>query len=247
MQINFEISQQVLPGIYPVTFDLLNIQSGQKLSIGKNLTIKPRLTVDYFAPLRGPVGTDVTIYGHNLSNNSIVRMADFFGNHQDIVPSNIQIINGATSTIQFRIPSVLTPGEGEGKGASVSQSVGTSTILVSSGFYLLYLISDGIWIPAGFQFEVTPSLPPLLISCNGTQKGSFVEWTASAGGGTSPYNFLWSGPEGVTGTTATVFTPYTTSGLKTATVDVFSSNNEKQTASCSVNFVSPTVTPSGSK
>lgn len=124
MRLDFEAPPQSLPGVYPVKFDLVNIQSGQILSISKNLTVKTR---------------------------------------------------------------------------------------------------------------------PLLISCNGIQKGSFIEWTATAGGSTPPYYFLWSGAEGVTGTTATTITSYTTSGLKTATVDVFA-NNERQTASCSVSFVMPTVT-----
>ncbi len=100
-----------------------------------------------------------------------------------------------------------------------------------------------------FTASVTPS-----VSCVGSPSapavGQTVTWNATVLGGTSPYNYTWSGDGGLTRVassnlaTDSINIAYTSAGIKTANISVFF-NNQVKTASCTVS-VGSTASPSPS-
>jgi hypothetical protein len=69
-----------------------------------------------------------------------------------------------------------------------------------------------------------PSTVPFSASCNPSKTtgliGETIAWIAQIIGGTPPYTYLWSGSDGLSGTTNPLFRSYATSGVKNATVVV---------------------------
>jgi hypothetical protein len=81
-----------------------------------------------------------------------------------------------------------------------------------------------------------PVYAPVYVSCYPTSSsvntGNAVTWTSSVSGGNGVYSYSWSGTDGLTGSSASVAMPYYSSGIKTASVTVYS-NGQSQTAYCS--------------
>lgn len=86
---------------------------------------------------------------------------------------------------------------------------------------------------------VNASIQPLTASCgsapNPANINQFVAWTATVGGGTSPYTYAWTGDDQLSSSSAVVNKTYTTLGTKNATLQVRSNDGQVQTAMCSVN------------
>lgn len=73
-----------------------------------------------------------------------------------------------------------------------------------------------------------PAPPPPTFNANcaaspaSIQVGGTITWTATATGGIGSYTYNWTGTDGLTGSTALVAKQYTTTGTKSATVQVVS-------------------------
>lgn len=72
----------------------------------------------------------------------------------------------------------------------------------------------------------------LVVACTGSPASPFVNQQVTysctiVSGGTGPYTYSWSGTDGLTGSTATVFKTYSTAGVKTATVLVTDTSTSK--------------------
>jgi len=78
--------------------------------------------------------------------------------------------------------------------------------------------------------------PPVLLSTSFTyspsspQVGQYVWFTASASGGSGPYNFTWAFGDGSSGTGTTVYHAYSTAGLYNAVLTTRDSSPSQQTA-----------------
>jgi hypothetical protein len=81
-----------------------------------------------------------------------------------------------------------------------------------------------------------PVYAPVYVSCYPTSSsvntGNTATWTSSVSGGNGVYSYSWSGTDGLIGSSASVAMPYYSSGIKTASVTVYS-NGQSQTAYCS--------------
>ena len=96
--------------------------------------------------------------------------------------------------------------------------------------------TNAVVIPA-YQTSVwTITIRPVLTaSCSASpasiNTGGSSTWTASAGGGTGSYTYLWTGTDSLTGTTTSVIKTYSTAGTKTASVTV-TSGGQTSTVNC---------------
>jgi PKD repeat protein len=90
--------------------------------------------------------------------------------------------------------------------------------------------------------------PPVLLSASFTyspsspQVGQYVWFTASASGGTGPYNFTWTFGDGATGTGSTVYHAYSTTGSYNVLLTAKDSSPTQQTAT-SQQTINVTSTP----
>ena len=93
--------------------------------------------------------------------------------------------------------------------------------------------------------------PPVLLSTSFTyspsspQTGQYVWFTASASGGTGPYNFTWAFGDGATGKGGTVYHSYATAGSYNAVLTAKDSSPSQQTATSqqTVTVTSPPPPP----
>lgn len=79
--------------------------------------------------------------------------------------------------------------------------------------------------------------------------GESVTWSVSVNGNTSDYNYLWSGTDGLSSSSSSVTTTYSTSGTKNASVHITSSNSSSSVAisrACSVLVIDPEPNLTGS-
>ncbi|MEK7547006.1 MAG: PKD domain-containing protein [Patescibacteria group bacterium] len=87
----------------------------------------------------------------------------------------------------------------------------------------------------------------LTASCSGTVASTTVTWVATSTGGTSPYSYLWSGTNGVSGATSSSVTAnYPSGGTISVSVNVSDSatSTATTTSSCSAVVPQPTNTTS---
>ncbi len=66
-----------------------------------------------------------------------------------------------------------------------------------------------------------------------------MTWTGNASGSTGPYQYTWSGTDGLSGNTQSLQYRYTTQFTKTATLSVTSAKGEKVTATCVIEIAEP--------
>jgi hypothetical protein len=84
----------------------------------------------------------------------------------------------------------------------------------------------------------TPS--PLTVTCTSTPTsqivGYKVTWNSNVGGGSGGYEYIWTGSDGLSGTTASVLKEagYETEGTKSATLKVTDSSSQTKEATCSI-------------
>ncbi|KAA3639500.1 MAG: hypothetical protein DWQ02_03670 [Bacteroidetes bacterium] len=89
----------------------------------------------------------------------------------------------------------------------------------SSGLYSVTVTdSNGCIGEDNYDVTITPSLLVDLIQNNSVCEGGTLILSASVTTGTPPYNYLWSGPDGTSGTEATFQIPNASSGLYSVTV-----------------------------
>ena len=116
-----------------------------------------------------------------------------------------------------------------------------------AGTYPVMLTSSGYW-----QCESEPAVSynyptyytqyqsyyPLTASCYAVNAGASVptgtaiQWAASASGGSGSYSYSWSGTDGLSGSGQSISMSYYNSGVKTASVTVYS-NGQTITVNCS--------------
>lgn len=81
-----------------------------------------------------------------------------------------------------------------------------------------------------------PSTPALAATCttnpSSVTTGSYMNWVATATGGSGAYTYSWSGTDSLSGNTSSVSKSYSTNGTKSGTVTV-TSGTETVTANCS--------------
>ncbi len=84
--------------------------------------------------------------------------------------------------------------------------------------------------------SVTPTPQPLSASCtvnpSNVSVGGYLNWGASASGGTGSYSYSWSGTDGLYGNASSVSRSYFTAGTKTGTVTV-TSGSQSVSRTCS--------------
>lgn len=86
---------------------------------------------------------------------------------------------------------------------------------------------------------------PISVSCfanpNPALISATIMWSASVGGGVAPYQYAWSGTDGLSGNTASVAKLYTTATPKQATVNVTDAVGSRVAASCNLVVASAPV------
>lgn len=116
--------------------------------------------------------------------------------------------------------------------------VKTGTVTISSGQGTTSLTCKGEVLP------FTGTTSPLRGSCSVTAS-SFspnrdIFWNSSGAWSVMPYEFSWSGTDGLSGSTSQVRKVYTTGGLKTGTVTITSANGEEMDLTCQTRIASST-------
>lgn len=109
-----------------------------------------------------------------------------------------------------------------------------------------YAYSYPAYTPTTYYVAPVTYYAPLSASCYPTASsastGNTVTWTSSVSGGNGSYTYSWSGTDNLSGYSSSAAMPYYSSGIKTASVTVYS-NGQSQTAYCngSVNVYNNTV------
>lgn len=139
-----------------------------------------------------------------------------------------------------------------GYGSSVSKIYYSSgsksaSVTVTSGGQSITKICDGTanisgdtaytYYPSTYYYPQTYNYySPLYVSCSPSTSYSSgyntgVNWTAYASGGNGAYSYSWTGSDGLYGSNQTMYYIYSTPGVKTASVTVYS-NGQSITQSC---------------
>jgi hypothetical protein len=120
------------------------------------------------------------------------------------------------------------------KTASVTVTSGTQTITAqcnnSVNVYDNYYYNYN-----NYYYNQTPVYVSCKPNTNSAQVGSTIVWTAYPSGGNGYYTYSWTGSDGLYGSNQSVSMSYSNSGVKSASVTIYSGNSSI-TQSCS-NFV----------
>jgi hypothetical protein len=146
-----------------------------------------------------------------------------------------------------------------GYGSSVSKiyfSSGskTASVTVTSGGQTITKICDGVanvygdtsynypTYPTYPTYPVYPTYPTypaysaLYVTCTVSttyaNTGAPVTWNAYPSGGNGSYTYVWSGTDNLYGSSQSVYYTYQTTGPKTASVTVYSTNGQSMTQNC---------------
>jgi hypothetical protein len=119
--------------------------------------------------------------------------------------------------------------------SNIYNTIGTKTATVS------VVTSDGQRANANCSASITPAyVPPQPSTLVGTCSvnpssvniGGYLNWSASASGGTGAYTYSWTGTDNLSGNSSALSQAYQTAGTKTGTVTI-TSGNQSVTQTCS--------------
>jgi hypothetical protein len=102
-----------------------------------------------------------------------------------------------------------------------------------------YAYDGALYSPFSGWQSITMTAAPIAASCSASpttgKQGDPITWTATASGGDtdSAYSYVWSGTDGLTGSTASVVKRYDTTGTQTASVKVTDADGTSVTKACS--------------
>lgn len=91
----------------------------------------------------------------------------------------------------------------------------------------------------------TTSSTPLTVGCSGDVSSNTITWSATASGGTAPYQFLWSGDPNIAGSTSTmVSSTYDTTGTINENIQATDAASNTALGNCSAMIlaIAPTST-----
>lgn len=146
-------------------------------------------------------------------------------------------VNGATGYDLFRDSDPVRINSGGTQRTYVDMDIAPNS---SHSYYVIATSAGGNSPRSNTVTQVASQCLSMSVSVSGTPAApglnETVQWTATPVGGQAPYTYTWTG---VTGTTQTVSTSYSTPGPKTATVTVRSNDGQIATNSGTV-----TVAPS---
>ena len=112
-------------------------------------------------------------------------------------------------------------------GQTVSQNCSGTVTVSDNGYYNNY----GSYYNNYYNYNY-----PVTVSCSTNTTfapvGTYVTWTANPSGSYNGYSYSWSGTDGLYGSQSSVQTYYSTPGVKTAYVTVYS-NGQNISAQCS--------------
>ncbi len=164
--------------------------------------------------------------------------------------NGIPLYNSGTKTLSWDA-NILEPGQGGTISwtakVNTQASCGTFEIpnqaKITSKEYSpndLLHTNPSVWVLSNtVKTTVTKECPPptLVGSCSISPSailtGSSATWTATATGGTGTYSYVWTGSDGISGTTATLSKTYNSVGTKIGTV-VITSGSQTISKNCSL-------------
>jgi hypothetical protein len=230
---------------------LINIDPASSVASGD--TVDLNIKIDSTGSLRQPTGLQWDFVYNKSDINSIVWKS----NGPSVVSAGKSVTCSTVSDNIFRCLVV-----GFNSNTISSGNVGVFTVTLKSSSSTTYIpisfsniiVSDANnqSIPVvGNQATITKSVsvPTLSATCSpNVTSGSImntITWSAYPSGGDGTYRYAWSGSENLNGSGSSASIFYATQGSKTASVQVFS-GNQQITVSCSpsVTINPPTVTGS---